>query len=398
MTALDAVESELRSAEVNWATRSARLASLVDANRIADNAKLDVISRRIANLSKEPAAVALPPAPAEAPAEEHGSTAVEASVPGRWLTPHLARNGAKELGPSADATSFAFRSMDVSSRCLTGGLFCLESCLPHLISVDISLNRLSTLDGFEALPALSTLVARGNRLTSVLDYPAPRACRSRLRRADLRDNLIVGAVRADQRARLRLRTTGGCSARCTATISQDSCGLTAHRQVEHLRLDSNQLSSLDGVEDAAELRVLTVSGNALCGVRSVRALGRLCGEPCRAHSPLTTLDLSGNQIDDLPPLQAPCLTHLALAHNRLDSIDRLLRCLGAAVHILQTLSLTANPLSVHLGHGVYVGSPHVADDESRLAYRMYVARRLPALQLLDGIDIPTEIASALGCS
>lgn len=265
------------------------------------------------------------------------------------------------LGPSADGLSFAHTTLAAHSQALTGGFECLQG-LPQLTSVDVSFNLLTTLEGLEHLPYLCTIRARGNRLTSVLDFAAPPSG-SQLRRADLCHNWL---------------STWSCAGAADGSPSKP-IGTAAHSKLDELLVDENQLTTLEGVASLGGLRLLSAAHNRL----EDRALIPLSGSQL-----LATLNLSHNQLSALPNLAHVPLTHVDLSHNRLEDVHNVVEALGASTSRIRSLSLDGNePLLVQLNHQVFAYVPHAADIQTLRLYRSALARTLPALQVLDGIPL-----------
>jgi len=162
-------------------------------------------------------------------------------------------------------------------------------------------------------------------------------------------------------------------------------GLDAHRYIERLALDGNQLRSLRGVgatkylvhfsaggnqlEDTAgigplqRLRTLDLSGN---GLRRCAELSSLCK--------LTSLDLSRNELATLPDLRAlDGLSQVALAHNPLPSLAVITGSIGS-IATLKSLTLLAGNVALS----------RLPDPRLRALYLF------PRLQQLDGKDCTAE--------
>ena len=251
---------------------------------------------------------------------------------------------------------------------LSGSLAAGLSQLPQLTSVDISDNRLLTLEGLETLPRLSSLICRGNRLQGVLDYPAPAVQGgSLLRHADLRHNLISGAV----------------------SLPPDSLGrpigVDAHGALETLLLDGNKLRSLRGIEAVTQLTSFSAASNQLQDTAGGGALVRLtsldlsdnglksCDEMGSMRALRTAL-LPSNRLTRLPDLDAlPFLNTLDLEGNALPSLEALTRSIGGGksrilkLSPLRTLTVRGNPLLT-----------------GRDDVRLELLHQLPNLGMLDG--------------
>ena len=117
----------------------------------------------------------------------------EELIPSQSISREVIYALASGVQSAGNGHQLALTRLSASDRCLAGSLVDAFSCLPHLTSLDLSGNRLHSLSGLEALPALSTLVCKSNRLMAVLDFPQPVGG-SQLRHVDLSHNAITGAV------------------------------------------------------------------------------------------------------------------------------------------------------------------------------------------------------------
>lgn len=283
----------------------------------------------------------------------------------------MAVDSATDLGPCADGGSFAFQTLRLVSLALEGGLESLN-CKPlvHLRTVNISDNRLTSLRGLETLASLTALDARSNWLTLALDYPAPVGG-SRLRRADLGDNRLVGCVGQQ---------------------------VGVHAELETLLLDTNALTDLGGIERLEQLCELSLASNRLSDTCAVGADGL---QPARWTDVIEPSRGEAATVGALATLQR--LRRLDVSSNRLSRLGPLLRVIGGAP--LTTLCLLPNPFEdVPIGRGVHASlvvcwgrdelDPHVLR-----TYRQHMLRTAPLLIELDGVPIAGEervAAAALG--
>jgi hypothetical protein len=279
---------------------------------------------------------------------------------------------AEHLGHSARCVSLgpqglrvAGTKLSATGRRLTGSLRGTLGKVPHLTALDLSDNRLASLAGLESLPALSSLVVRGNRLMGVLDYPCPRSG-SRLRHADLRENVIAGAVSlpADDEGRAR--------------------GLDAHPRVETLHVDDNRLRSLRGLGVATHLTEFSASNNQLqdtaglagLALRTLNLNGNdlVAAEELSQLRSLRTLRLSHNQLTALPILTSiSSLVMLEVAHNQLASLEALAEAVGPTTTSLRSLTIEDNPCVVCL-----------TDARLRVIYA------IQSVSTLNGMDVTAE--------
>ena len=265
------------------------------------------------------------------------------------LNATLAASYASAIGSSDGGITFGHTKLLAPEKGLSGELV-REALtdLRHLTFVDLSGNRLCSLAGLVALPALSTLVAPHNNLVDALDFAAPPAG-SRLRRVNL----------------------------CDCSIGHISAHASSHIFLEELQLDGNRLTSLDGLGGLAELQTLSCAANLLHDATAAASLRRL-----------RSLCLSRNELREAPPMAAPALTALDVAENKLTDLDSLLKAL-TPLTLLRQLSLRGNAFDVEIGIGVHAatvvtwGFDEVQPDV-RGAYRARVLGALPWVTSLDG--------------
>lgn len=327
----------------------------------------------------------------------------EPSVP---FTAELARELALEssISTTANGLQVACPRLVATGRRLAGSLAQTLGSLPHLTALDLSHNHLHSLIGLEALPSLHKLACRSNRLLGALDYPAP-STGSRLRDADLRDNLIAGAVS------LPPDMEGG-----------RAVGVDAHSGVESLLLDGNRLRSLRGVSAARRLRTFSAARNALQDTAGLEGLAELRHldlssnvlQGCDELSKLTglrTLKLHENQIGGLPDLKELQELHtLTLAVNALSSLTAVAEAVGG--HTLkQEMDTDGDGFidSVELAHWQATEGSRKAKSLRTLTLagnpllkgladaRLRVLHALPTVALLDGAEVtPEEVVASRG--
>jgi Leucine-rich repeat (LRR) protein len=293
---------------------------------------------------------------------------------GQSLTPEIAAKYAHTLAATPDGLGWACKcltAVGVRLNSLADGL----ARLPNLTSVDLSDNRLISLEGLELLPRLSSLVCRGNRLQGVLDFPCPAGLHglpgvSLLRHADLRHNAISGAISLPVDA------------------SGRAVGVDAHPALETLLLDHNKLRSLRGIDVLSQLRQLSASDNQLLDTAGAGALTRLTQldlsqnslttcEELASMERLQTCKLCNNKLGSLPSLgNVSALSYLDLASNALPGLEALTKAIGGGqsrllkISPLVTLNVASNPLL-----------------DGREDVRLELLHQLPNLAMLDGEEV-----------
>jgi hypothetical protein len=111
--------------------------------------------------------------------------------------------------------------------------------------------------------------------------------------------------------------------------------VTPMQRLTLLRLDSNHLTSVEGVEKLTDLRVLSLDNNQLTQLVNLRRL-----------SALSELHVNSNKLTGIMEGELPeSLTQLHAADNRLMSIGFLKACPKLEVRLSQQLNLSQNSLS-----------------------------------------------------
>lgn len=299
------------------------------------------------------------------------------------LTAAAVREGLGGLGKTTVGRHEAFLHLKVTgkgARALPVEEF---SRLRHIQVVDLSDNELDDAAAGEALsllPDLRTLVLAGNRLGP---YCLPWAPRIPDDTGDDTDfSVITGSVLdvADL-SRNRIETLQPPIP--ADGESRSRIGLPCHANLRVLRLDGNQLRSLQGVSALAELQELHVADN------------RVAELPPRTLSDtaLRVIDLRGNAMRTCDGLdEAPQLTTVLLARNPVTSL-RALR--GLAMLVSLDLSDTAVRDWAELRHLRRLallsrldlrGTPLMGEQGAR--ERVLV--RLPQLSELNGEAVTSE--------
>ena len=206
--------------------------------------------------------------------------------------------------------------LDLSGNKLTGGDDFDVGDLSRLIELDLSSNRLSTLEGKpfffgggeNVVVRLETLRLDDNRLENL-----PARVFSNLRRLRTLD-VSGNELRSIRRQSLR--------------------GLDS---LTHLHLARNRIETVhdEALADSASVLVLDLSGNAL----------NACPNALKSLTALQTLDLSFNRINSIEEaaiLEMKQLWRLQLSHNRLENVS--LGLLGG-LKALQILDVSSNRIS-----------------------------------------------------
>jgi GTPase SAR1 family protein len=193
----------------------------------------------------------------------------------------------------------------------------------NLQEVDVSDNRLRTLDFLDGLPFLLRLNASRNLLTTVNTFAAPR----QLETADFSYNLLgeLGNWQVHRHLK-RLSVKGNF-------LEQIGTGLQLCEYLTVLDVSCNNLQELRGL-DGLHLVELYASANQLTGLQGIAGL-----------SDLQVLALADNQLMDLSELRPerhPVLMRIDVRHNLLAHHARIEPLAGFPY--LKDLYLSPNPL------------------------------------------------------
>jgi len=162
---------------------------------------------------------------------------------------------------------------------------------PHLISVDLSVNRLQRLTGIDQLPVLRRLNVSRNELGGIGEVSNPL-----LEEFDASGNFIQ-ELESFAKAQ-------------TAAAGEDGKPRTSN--IRSLYLDRNKIASLAGIEELTRLRALSLQENA---IENLDEIIRLQSLPLLTH-----LDLRGCPLGNLPSYRHRLL-HLLPSLHSLDGLE-----------------------------------------------------------------------------
>jgi GTPase SAR1 family protein len=193
----------------------------------------------------------------------------------------------------------------------------------NLQEVDVSDNRLRTLDFLDGLPFLIRLNASRNLLTTINTFCAPR----QLETADFSYNLLGDLGNWQVHRHLKKLSVKG------NFLEQIGTGLQLCEYLTVLDVSCNNIQELHGL-DGLRLVELYASANSLTSLDGIAALDAL-----------QVLALADNQLSDLSDLRSerhPVLMRLDVRHNLLAHHARIQALEGFAY--LKDLYLSPNPL------------------------------------------------------
>ena len=222
------------------------------------------------------------------------------------------------------------RIASIANGCLDGARF------SHLTSINLSGNRLSTLDGFTHLPNIHRLVLAQNHIEEI--------SASKMGQMENLRDLVLDGNRINDMGRL---------------------GLDRLPHLERLSLEGNEISHLTGLDGCAQIKELNLDRNR---IRTLEGVAYMLPE----MDNLQTLRLESNYIRTLGVFHhQPGIHSLFLAHNRINDfleVDKL----HSLKHLLQ-LTLHNNPVT---------RKPH---------YRARAVKNIPTLTFLDSLEVtPNE--------
>ena len=239
---------------------------------------------------------------------------------------------------------------------------------PNLMYVNLNDNEVTDIGALEAIPALTQLTVRNNKLEGrCLDYETSRcdesnpsssghtASGSMMVSVDASGNALCSLEGLDARHPfLEFLLLG----RNRIPSIQSLRGL---RFLKVLDLSNNDLEGgLDGIEECASLQELNVSGNRITSLDQLPKLGRLA-----------VLNVAANRIISLAPLaDCPMLQNVNARDNMIEFTRQAELLVG--LKWLQTLALEGNPLSF------------------KPFYRQRVIFRLQSLGTLDKTSVGAE--------
>jgi len=204
------------------------------------------------------------------------------------LTQEKLSAGLSEIKPLVGGGGYAFTRLDCKEKGLNHLGNKLEDC-SHLRYINLSTNQISDITAVSKLKHLLSLQADNNAINSI-------------------DCLAIGATEEDPGTDLPwCQRMDLSSNKLTALPS-----LAALGRLRFLRLETNEIASLDAFGGHPTIEELEVQGNKLT---SFQGLG------CCAK--LRILDASGNAIESLKGLDAPSLTKLNVSKNSLATLEHI---------------------------------------------------------------------------
>ena len=216
--------------------------------------------------------------------------------------------------------------------------FIVTRTIDHLIDIDVSDNRLTSLPDLGMFPSLQKLSCYSNCLTSLVNLGSltKLTCLlcGRNQLATLDGLVSLCQLRALACERNQLTVLDGLES--LYQLESLSCGenqlttLESPRQLKYLFCDDNQLTNLRGLGSLSHLVTLSCGGNQLTTLDELGSLGRL-----------RTLVCDRNQLTSLGGLGSLTrLSYLRCTHNLISSLHGI-ECLTK----LRELCMTATPLT-----------------------------------------------------
>lgn len=243
-----------------------------------------------------------------------------------YLTDHVGHRFYEQIH-QLDLSQNKLREVD--ANCLTGNNF------PHLFTLDLSNNLLTTAGEIRDMSALTTLHLAGNRITSL--EKSMLASLPGLQELDLSNNRITSML---------------------------ELSLSYAAELRLLRLEGNEISVLEGLGQCKELRELILNKNRFRSMESFE-------KSSAALANLRCLRIEDNAIRHLSQLKHCVRLHsLYLSGNRileLSEIDKL-----GCIPFLLELNVMGNPVA------------------RKKMYRSRTMFNLPALKFLDGKEISSD--------
>ncbi|GFR43183.1 hypothetical protein Agub_g4233 [Astrephomene gubernaculifera] len=186
----------------------------------------------------------------------------------------LADNSLTELGCCLEACSASLTCLLAAGNCLASLApphCCLAGCTA-LRCLDVSGNRLTSLEGIQGLVLLQSLGARGNQLTAL---PRP-LCLPYLTALDLSQNALQGFWGTAAPTGDTASGTGDGSSSSSSSIdSSSSSPRVLLPSLEHLNLCSNRIVSIGPFSPLSHLTSLDLSFNNLASLAALQHLTAL---------------------------------------------------------------------------------------------------------------------------
>ena len=281
------------------------------------------------------------------------------------------------LARCPDTLAMVYSSLALPQRGL--GNVDILSEFPKLQIIDVSGNKITSLECLSKLPHLLELDASRNDLTRVLEFRPAHCRQSAPERVDATSSSADAWTEGDS-------AVGSTLQRAVLSCNQfEAIGdLSHHPYLQHLDLNDNRIARIEGLSALGRLRSLSLCGNALTDLG-----GELRGLL------LEELYLDRNQIEVLDGellAQLPRLRVLTAADNRITALAGLASAAG-----LSRLDLSGNNVSEMAEAGHLGGLKLLCDVQlsgNPIAAEQYYRRRVlvqaQQLALLDGIIISAE--------
>ncbi|KAF4706097.1 hypothetical protein FOZ63_008596, partial [Perkinsus olseni] len=191
---------------------------------------------------------------------------------------------------TVDGTGYAFARLDCSDKGITDLAEEVET-LKHLRQINLRSNLLTDVSRLSTLPHLVSLDLSNNKITTMDSLFQP-GCLPWCQYIDLSHNSITSICPLAAMTRLRYLKLKANSIEDSARVSPDG-----HTALEQLDLSDNSLTTLNGINNMPKLKSLRVASNQLThvGEDALQGLDEL--QLLDLHGGNTLLTLTGKPID-----------------------------------------------------------------------------------------------------
>ncbi|EER12868.1 conserved hypothetical protein [Perkinsus marinus ATCC 50983] len=206
------------------------------------------------------------------------------------LSHEIISEGLTRLERTVDGSGYAFIRLDCSERGLTDITDEIDE-LKHLRQVILKSNHIGDASKLSVLPHLLSLDLSHNKLTAMDGLFQP-GCLQWCQYIDISHNSIISICPIAAMPRLRVLRLNANNVEDASRISADG-----HPALEELDLSENSLKTLDGLNNMPKLKFLKVSSNQLTHIGEKALLGLDDLELLDLHDGNTLLTITGKPIE-----------------------------------------------------------------------------------------------------
>ena len=265
----------------------------------------------------------------------------------------LLKTGLSNIAPTGDNLSFAYTTLNLAEKEILN-LFGLLRGYPNLRYVNLSNNKLTSLESITELPHLISLNVSKNELTDISIF-SDESKLPHLQHLNMSGNKLTKLAPLGLKRLRKLFLNENEITTCRH--------LKGHDNLEFLELQKNKLKNLKGIMNMSNLRQLNVSENEIEDFRHLINLPKL-----------QRLNLNTNNIDKIQaPLPfLPLIEHIDIGGNKLPDLKEIQKL--EKISVLKSLNAVGNP----------------ATDEFGDASKKELIMLLPKLQRINEDDVTAD--------